>query len=194
MSEKRRRIYQGHLLVFLAVATALIALDLYTSPALQWAHFLIVPWSLVFLLHSAGLKSRGYSVGEMLIPPRAKPVKEVYTIPLDYELIRARQLRDGVANAAAAVRNSNSQLADEADTAADRLVEALEDVVATARSQKYHREERAEKLIPETQAALDTLDQLHRGLLKLEVLSDSDEELPLRAAEDQVEALQKFTK
>jgi hypothetical protein len=192
VSEKRRRIYQGHLLLFLVVATGLVALDLYTSPAVQWAHFLIVPWLLVFLLHSAGLKSRGYSVAEMLIPPRRKPVKEVYTTPLDYELIRARQLRDGVANAAAAVRNSKSQLADEAEAAADRLVSTVENVVATARSQKYHRDERAEKMVPETQAALDVLDQLHRGLLKLEVLSEPEEELPLEAVEDQTEALRKL--
>jgi hypothetical protein len=68
----------------------------------------------------------------------------------------------------------------------------VESLVVTARSQKYHQEERAEKLVPEAQAALEALDQLHRGLLKLEVLSEPDEELPLQAVEDQTEALRKL--
>lgn len=191
VSEKRRRIYQLHLLVFLAVNIGLIALDLYTSPDIQWAYFVTVPWFLVFLVHTLGLKSRGYSVGEMLIPPRPRPVSEVYTTPLDYELIRARQLRDGVANAVAAVETAGNQRPDRAMAAADKLVAAVENAVTLARQQNYRKAERSEQLVPAVQGALETLDQLHRGLLKLVVLEAEDEELPVAAVEEQAQALER---
>jgi hypothetical protein len=194
VSEKRRRIYQVHLLAFLAANIGVLALDLYTSPGIQWGYFLTVPWFLVFLLHSVGLKSRGYSVGEMLIPPRNKPVRAVYTTPLDYELIRARQLRDGIANAVAAARTAGNQLADQALAAADKLVAAVESTVTTAREQKYRQDEQSEKLIPAAQAAIETLDQLHRRLLRLVVLEQQDEELPIQTVEDQAEDLAKLSR
>ncbi len=194
VSEKRRRIYQSHLLAFLAVNTGLLALDLYTSPGIQWGYFLTVPWFLVFLLHSVGLKSRGYSVGEMLIPPRNKPVREVYTTPLDYELIRARQLRDGIANAVAAARTAGNQAADQALAAADKLVAAVESTVTSAREQKYRQEEQSEKLVPAAQAAIEALDQLHRSLLRLLVLEEQNEELPLQTADERAESLEKLSR
>jgi hypothetical protein len=193
VSEKRRRIYQGHLLTFIAVNVGVLALDLYTSPGIQWGYFLTVPWFLVFLLHSVGLKSRGYSVGEMLIPPRNKPVRDVYTTPLDYELIRARQLRDGIANAAAAARTAGIQIADQALAAADRLVAAMESTVASARGQNYRQEEQSEKLVPAAQAAIETLDQLHRSLLKMVVLEEENEELPVQTVEERAEGFEKLS-
>ncbi len=192
VSEKRRRIYQGHLLAFLAINAGVLALDLYTSPGVQWGYFLTVPWFLVFLLHSIGLKSRGYSVGEMLIPPRHKPVRDVYTTPLDYELIRARQLRDGIANAAAAARTEGNQLADPALAAADKLVAAIESTVTSTREKKYRQEEQSDKLIPATQAGIEVLDQLHRRLLRVVVLEEQDEELLVQTVEEQAESLAKL--
>lgn len=191
VSEKRRRIYQSHLLIFLAVNIGLIALDLYTSPGVQWAYFVTVPWFLVFLLHTLGLKSRGYTVGEMLIPPRTRPVSEVYTTPLDYELIRARQLRDGVANAVAAAETAGNQPPDGAMQAADKLVAAIESAVTLARQQHPREAERSQQLVPTVQAALETLDQLHRGLLKLVILEAEGEELPVAAVEEQADALER---
>ncbi len=193
VSEKRRRIYQGHLLAFLAINAGVLALDLYTSPGIQWGYFLTVPWFLVFLLHSIGLKSRGYSVGEMLIPPRHKPVRAVYTTPLDYELIRARQLRDGIANAAAAARTAGNPLADPALAAADNLVAAIQGIVTSAREKKYRQDEQSEKLIPAAQASIEALDQLHRRLLRVVVLEEKDEELLVQTIEEQAENLAKLS-
>jgi hypothetical protein len=53
IAEHRRRLYQRHLLIFLAVNGGLLAADWFTSPGLQWGHFLVVPWFLVFLLHTS---------------------------------------------------------------------------------------------------------------------------------------------
>jgi hypothetical protein len=179
----RRRIYQRHLLLFAVVCAALLALDNYTSPGIQWAHFMLVPWGLVFLLHTLGLKSRGYSVGEMIIPPRQKPLKAVYTVPFDYELVRARQLRDGVFSAAGAL--GDRSLADRAVGAAEELVRAVEAVASSSRA-----EGRADdSQVPEAQAAVEALDDLHAGILKLEVLDDPDYALPIEAVEERTKAL-----
>ena len=180
---KRRRIYQRHLLLFAAVCAALLAFDNYTSPGIQWAHFLLVPWGLIFLLHTLGLKSRGYSFGEMLIPPRQKPVKEVYTVPLDYELVRARQLRDGLFRAAGAL--GDRALADRAIAAAADLVQAVEAMVTSSRAGNPA----TDSQVPEAQAALKTLDDLHVGILRLEVLDDSENALPIEAVEERAKAL-----
>jgi len=185
VAEQRRRIYQRHLLLFLVVGAALIAADLYTSPQIQWAYFVMVPWGLVFLLHSLGLKSRGYSFAEMLIPPRQRPVKEVYTVPLDYELVRARQLRDGVANAAGAVRHKDAALADKAVAAADGLVAAVEAVVVSLRGEG----QAADKQVPSAQAAVDALDELHEGLLKVGVLEEPGDVVPIDVVNERAQAL-----
>ncbi len=179
----RRRIYQRHLLLFAAACAALIALDNYTSPGVQWAHFVLVPWGLIFLLHTFGLKSRGYTFVEMLVPPRAKPVKEVYTVPLDYELVRARQLRDGISNAAGALNDRT--LADRAVAAADDLVQALESMVVSARTDDRSDDRR----VPDAQGALEALNQLHVGLLRREVLEDSENTPPIAAVEERAQAL-----
>jgi len=179
----RRRIYQRHLLLFAAVCAGLLAFDNYTSPGIQWAHFLLVPWGLIFLLHTFGLKSRGYSFGEMLIPPRQKPVKAVYTVPLDYELVRARQLKDGVFSAAGAL--GDRALADRAVAAAEDLVQAVEAVAASSRAG----DRTDNRQVSEAQAALEALNDLHMGILKLEVLDDSEAVLPIEAVEERAKAL-----
>lgn len=193
VAEKRRRIYQRHFLLFLAVCVALIAADSQLSPGIQWAHFLAFPWLLVFALHTVGLLSRGYSVPELLIPPREKPVKEVYTTPLDYELVRSRQLRDGIAAAAGALRDKDAALVEKAVAAADELVNAMEGMVASARNAKYRQEEQANNLAPDAQAALQALDGLHQGLLKVEVLEESTESVPVQAVEQQARTLQRHS-
>ncbi len=192
IAEHRRRLYQRHLLVFLAINGGLVALDLYTGPGLQFAHFLAVPWLLVFLLHTVGLKSRGYSFGELLIPPRVRPVQEVYTTPLDYELVRARQLRDGITNAAAAAHAGDAEFAKKAEAAADALVRELEQLVAKARSTKYRSQETAEKLVPEAQSALDALYKLHDALIRVSVLEESPVEAAAGAVEERVETVRKL--
>ncbi len=191
LAEHRRRIYQRHLLVFLAVNVGLVAADLLTAPGLQWAHFLAFPWLLLFLVHTAGLKSRGHSFAELLIPPRDAPVRDVYTVPLDYELVRARQLRDGVVTAAAALRDRNRQLADSAAAAADGLLAATESAIASVRGAKHRGDERAAKLEPHAQAALDALDRLHQDLISVAVSEDPVETVALDSVQERTEDLRK---
>lgn len=189
VAERRRHLYQGHLLIFLVVNGGLIAADYLTSPGMQWAHFFVFLWCLLFLLHTLGLKSRGFSWVELFVPPRKKPVAAVYTTPLDYELVRSRQLRDGVTNAAASIRTKHAALAEQAVAAADDLVAAVEGVVATARAQKYRPDEQAQRLVPEAQAALQALDQLHQSLIGVNVLDESADEVPIAAVNERVGAL-----
>jgi hypothetical protein len=189
VAEHRRRLYQRHLLLFLTVCGLISAADWLTSPGFQWAYFLVVPWFLVFLIHSLALKSRGYSVGEMVIPPRATPAKEVYTVLLDYELVRTRQIRDGVFSSSGALRDR--PVAEAALAAADDLVSAVEALVAASRNKKYHADEQAKKLVPKAQEALEALDALHRGLLKTEILSD-ETELPVDAVRGRAAELRKL--
>ena len=179
----RRRIFQRHLLLFAAACASLLAFDNYTSPGIQWAHFMLVPWGLIFLLHTLGLKSRGYTVGEMLIPPKQKPVKKVYTVPLDYELVRARQLRDGIFRAAGAL--GDRTLADRAVAASDDLVQAVEAVVTSSRAGS----QATDGQVPEAQAALAALNDLHVGILRREVQADSESPLPIEAVEERAKLL-----
>ena len=193
VAEHRRRLYQRHLLIFLAINIGLIALDLYTGPGVQFAHFRAAPWTLIFLLHTFGLKSRGYSFGELFIPPRVLPVEEVYTTPLDYELVRSRQIRDGIVNAAAAVYDDDPDFAKGAEDAATGLVQAIEGLVGTVRAEKYRREETSEKLVPETQSALEALHQLHDALIRVEVLEESPAAAALAAVEEHTETIRNMT-
>ncbi len=190
VAEKRRRIYQRHLLLFLAVGAALIGTDLYTSPGLQWAHFPMVPWFLLIALHTIGLKSRGYSLFELFIPPRQPKVREVYTVPLDYELVRARQLRDGVTNSAAAVRDSHPDLAQQAVEAADELAGIMERLVAAVRAGAGSSDERAKELAPAAQAAVEALGSLHRDLVAAEVLEEETGSAAVEAVRERAQALQ----
>ncbi len=192
IAEHRRRLYQRHLLIFLAVNGGLLAADWFTSPGLQWGHFLAVPWGIVFLLHTMGLKSRGYSFAELLIPPRDPPVREVYTVPLDYELVRARQLRDGVVTAAAALREVNRELSESAVAAADELLAAAEGAVQSVRVAKTHKEEQAQKLLPEAQAALEVLDTLHQDLIRMEVMEDPPESAAIEPLRESAQILRQL--
>ncbi len=192
IAEHRRRLFQRHLALFLAVNGGLLAADWFTSPGLQWGHFLVVPWFLVFLLHTSGLKSRGYSFAELLIPPRNPPVREVYTVPLDYELVRARQLRDGVATAAAALRDKSRELSESAIAAADELLAATEGVVESVRAAKIRKDEQAQKLLPEAQAALEVLDTLHQDLIRMEVMEDPPETAAIEPVRERAAVLKQL--
>jgi hypothetical protein len=193
LAEHRRRIYQRHLLAFAAVCAVLIAIDQVTTPGIQWAYYPIAPWLLVFALHTAGLLSRGYSIGELLIPPRQAPIKDVYTVPLDYELVRSRQLHDGINNVAHAVRERDRQLADDAVAAADKLLDAMEKLVARARGEKYRADDQAKQLVPAAQQALSAMDALHQGMLMAQLLEESAPEVPVEAAKQKAVALGELT-
>lgn len=188
VAEDRRRLYQRHLLIFLAVNGALVGADLLTTPGLQWAHFLAFPWVVLFLVHTFGLKSRGYTLAEMFIPPRRPEVKEVYTTPLDYEVVRSRQLRDGLATAAASIRDQHGEFADRVVSAADELLEAVEAAVTARRTDGGTMGEVSE-LTTQAQSALAALDALHREVLKVEVLEESPDEEPVDAAREQAAVL-----
>jgi hypothetical protein len=192
IAEHRRRLYQRHLLVFLAVNGTLLAADWFTSPGLQWGHFLAAPWLIVFVLHTLGLKSRGYSFGELFIPPRAPPVREVYTVPLDYELVRARQLRDGIATAAAALREVKRELSESAVAAADELLAATEGMVRSVRAAKTRKDEQAQKLVPEAHAALEVLDRLHQDLIRMEVMEDTPETAAIEPVRERAASLRQL--
>jgi hypothetical protein len=194
VAEHRRRLYQRHLFIFIVVNGGLIAADQLTSPGMQWAHFFVFLWCLLFLLHTVGLKSRGFSWAELFVPPRAKPVAAVYTTPLDYELVRCRQLRDGVANAAAAIRDKHAAVADSAAAAADQLVAGLETLVTAARTKKYRPDEQAQTLLPEARAALEALDRLHQSLIGVEVLDESADQVPVEAVNERVESMRGLTR
>jgi hypothetical protein len=192
IAEHRRRLYQRHLALFLAVNLGLLAADWFTSPGLQWGHFLAVPWGLVFLLHTTGLKSRGYSFLELFIPPRDPPVREVYTVPLDYELVRTRQLRDGIATAAAALRDKNREVSESAAAAAAELLAATEGAVQSVRFAKTRKDEQVQKLLPEAQAALEALDTLHQDLIRMEVLEDPPETAAIEPVQERAQSLRRF--
>lgn len=192
-AEHRRRLYQRHLLVFLAIGGGLLAIDyLFLSPGLDWAHFLLFPWLIVFLVHTLALKSRGYSFAELLIPPRRPPVREVYETPLDYELVRSRQLRDGMVGAAAAIRDAHTEFADGALAAADQLVSAVEEMVGNVRSGRYRTDERAEKLAPEARAGLADLDRLHAELIRIEVEGGEPDIASVEEVRQRAEAIRRL--
>ncbi len=192
VARQRRRIYQRHLLLFIAVCAGLIALDQAASPGIQWAFYPVVPWVLIFTLHTVGLLGRGYSVFELLIPPRHVPVKDVYTVPLDYELVRARQLHDGIGNVAHAVRTRDAQLADDALAAANDLLDAMENLVNRARNEKYRSDEQATKLVPAAQEALGALDGLHQDLLRTQLLDEESSDVSVESVREQASAVRQL--
>lgn len=187
VAEDRRRLYQRHLLIFVVVNGALVGADLLTTPGLQWAHFMAFPWVVLFLVHTFGLKSRGYTLAEMFIPPRRPEVKEVYTTPLDYEVVRSRQLRDGLATAAASIRDQHGEFADRVVSAANELVEAVEAAAIATRTDSGF--ENTDELMAEAQSALIALDELHRAVLRVEVLEEAPDEDPVSKAQERAAAL-----
>lgn len=194
VAERRRRLYQRHLFLFLAVAGGLGALDYFVlAPGLDFVHFLLFPWFLLLLVHTLGLMSRGYSVIELLIPPRRPPVREVYDTPLDYELVRSRQLRDGVVSAAAAIRQLHGEFVDRAITAADELAAAVEQAVADARRADQGTDEPGAELAPRIQEALTDLDRLHSEIIRVEVHGGDPDPAAVEAIEEQTEDIRPHT-
>ena len=200
-SSQRRRTFQKHLLAFLAVSLGAAALDVAVvePQGLQWAWWIVVPWAIVFAIHLLGLKARGYSFFDLLTPPKTEKVGEDYPVPLDHELVRARQLRDGVERSAASVAEANPETARQALAAADSLLGAIERLVASARGSEGGEggegdggsHGRAERLVPELREAVELLGNLHEGLIAQAVLDEPPQELPIAAVEHKSEALGK---
>ncbi len=191
--ESRRRIFQRHLILYLVVNVGVVFLDhsVIAPFGIQWAQWIAVPWTLLFALHMVGLKSRGYSWGELLTPPRVEPPEEEYTDPLEYEVIRARQLHDGVASAAAAVRSDSADVAEAAVSAADDLLAAVEQRATAIRATGDG--DAVEAAVPDFRAALDTLDALHDSLIAMDVLGEDGEKVPIEAVRERVRRLRKLT-
>ncbi len=76
MAQKRRKAFHRHLLLFLGVNLAAGALDVWQSrdeglqllARLDWAYWVLIFWGMLFLSHFYGLRSRGYSLGELFTP------------------------------------------------------------------------------------------------------------------------------
>ncbi len=193
-SAQRRRAFQKHVLAFLMVSLGIVALDVAVvkPQGLQWAWWLVVPWSIVFAIHLLGLKARGYSFYELFTPPKTEKAGEDYPVPLDYELVRARQLRDGIESSAASAAKAHPETAEQALAAADSLLAAIERLVASARGEGDSGSHgRAERLVPELREAVELLGDLHEGLIAQDVLDEPPQELPIAAVEQKSEALGK---
>lgn len=192
-SAQRRRLFQRHLIAFLSAILGSLVLD-YTvvaPPGLQWAWWVITPWTIVFAIHFVGLKGRGYSIGEMLTPPRTQVSEEDYPVTLDYEIVRARQLRDGIERAANSVAKSHGKAAAQAVDAADALLAKLESVVANARASGS--EEQIQQALPEAQTAIEALDSMHEALIAVEVMEEPIDILPTDEIKTREEALARLT-
>lgn len=197
-SEERRRRFQAHLLLFLAVNMGLVGVDhlVLAPPGIQWAQWILIPWLFVFLIHILALKTRGFPWLELIVPPKKAVIKEVYTEPLAYELVRTRQLRDGVAKAAEAVRAANPALADDAISAADELLDAAEKLVDMVQARGDAEGAGAgagagadAQDMTELQAALNELGQLHQGLIGVRVLEEPAEEVAIASVRERAGAL-----
>ena len=188
-AEQRRRTFQKHLLIFLVAGIGIAAIDAFViaPPNVQWAQWFIIPWTFVFSLHVLGLKSRGFSWVELVAPPKDAAIKEVYTAPLQYEVVRARQLRDGLTNAAASIRDSHPELADAASAAADELLAAVEHIYSASSGDPAGGS--ADQLVPDAQAALTALDELHYALLRVGVLDDSPEVTEIDSVKERTESI-----
>lgn len=184
----RRRFFQRHLLLYLAGNLGVIALDVaaVAPPGMQWAWWVVVPWTLVFAIHFVGLKARGYSLGEMFIPPRVEPLGEDYPVPLDYELVRARQMFDGIEGSTASLSHAHPEAAREALDAARALVAAIEAVVAAARVQD---EAIAERVMGDVEDAIDALEELHEAVIGVDVLDEPAADLPIQDVREKAESL-----
>lgn len=178
-SEERRRRFQNHLLLFLVVNSGVAAADYIAvaPPGIQWAQWLVMPWLFIFAIHLLGLKSRGFTWVELIVPPRKRVIKEVYTQPLEYEVVRARQLRDGITGSAASIRDQHPEVADAAVAAANELLDAVEKMVKGTLDDGSNAE--AEKLVPEAQQALEAFDALHEALIRADVQEGPPESIPI---------------
>ncbi|MEE8551301.1 MAG: 2TM domain-containing protein [Gemmatimonadota bacterium] len=193
MAQKRRKAFHKHLLLFLGANLAAGALDVWQSPRLDWAYWVLIFWGMLFLFHFFGLRSRGYSLGELFTPVKTEAPREEEAAPFDFELIRSRQLRDGIVSAAEAVRKLDGQLANDAVAAADHLLTAVEELLTKTRERADAGTAKTEgRLKPELRAAVDLLDELHAGLIAVDVLEDAADQVPIQQAREQAEALRKL--
>ena len=193
MAQKRRKAFHRHLLLFLGANLAAGALDLWQSPRLDWAYWVLIFWGMLFLFHFYGLRSRGYSLGELFTPVKTEASRDEEAAPFDFELIRSRQLRDGIASAAEAVRKLDGQLANDAVAAADHLLTAVEELLTKTRERADAGTAKTEaRLKPELRAAVDLLDELHVGLIAVGVLEDAADRVPIQQARERAEALRKL--
>jgi hypothetical protein len=193
--QERRKTFQTHLLIFLGVNVAVLAIDLMTRPGIQFWEWVGFFTGVILIVHAFGLISRGFTVGELLVPPRAVGAGiDEEGPPLEYELVKSRQLRDGVSRAAASIRERTPQLVDEAVQLADELVDVVEDLVPRARSAGADAG-RLERLTPAVGAAVERLDDLHAGLIRASVLDEPPEEaLPVEAARQEVTRLRELAR
>ncbi len=193
MAQKRRKAFHKHLLLFLGANLAAGALDVWQSPRLDWAYWVLIFWGMLFLFHFFGLRSRGYSLGELFTPVKTEAPREEEAAPFDFELIRSRQLRDGIVSAAEAVRKLDGQLANDVVAAADHLLTAVEELLTKTREHADVGTAKTEgRLKPELRAAVDLLDELHAGLIAVDVLEDAADQVPIQQAREQAEALRKL--
>lgn len=192
--EERRRLYQRHLAAFLVVNLLGVGADVVMSPGIQFWHWVLVFWGVVFLVHTFGLVSRGYTVTDLVTPSRPKKRVEEDAPPLEYELIKSRQLRDGIVRAAAAVREREPAAVDEATDAANAVTAAVERLVDAARaaSLDQHEDGRSE-IQPQLQTALERLDALHDSLIRMSVFeAPAEEVLPSTPAREHADALDRM--
>ncbi len=190
-SAERRRLFQRHLLLYLAVTVGISALDVAVvePQGMQWAWWLVVPWTLVFAIHFLGLKARGYSFAELFVPPKTEKAVEDYPAPLDYELVRVRQIRDGIEDAASSVAKLHADAARAALEAVEDLASAMERLVASAHGEKQLGEERALRLVPKAKEAVHVLEDLHEALIGVEVMDEPVEDLPIQEVRERAEKL-----
>ena len=191
-TEVRRRFFQRHLLLYLAGNLGIIGLDVaVVAPrGMQWAWWVVVPWTLVFTIHFVGLKARGYSLGEMFIPPRVEPLEEDYPVPLDYDLVRARQMFDGIEKSTASLSHAHPEAAREALSAAQALVSAVEAIVASAREQGGAA---VERVMSDVEDAIDALEELHEAVIGVGVLEEPAADLPIQSVREKAEELRNIT-
>lgn len=175
--EGRLRTYQRHLALFVLVNGLGVGADLFTRPGLQFWHWVLAFWGLAFLAHTLGLISRGYTVGDLLTRARPPERIEEDAPPLEYELIKSRQLRDGVTRTAAAVREREPRVVDDAVQAADELQAGVEELVTAARAAgATGDDEGGGRVRSSLETALERLDELHEGLLRASVFEVPAEE------------------
>lgn len=192
---ERRKTFQTHLWIFIGVNITTLAVDLMTQPGIQFWEWVAFFTGVILLLHAFGLISRGFTVGELLLPPRsAGAAIEEEGPPLQYELVKSRQVRDGVTRAAASLREQEPQLIDEAVQIAEALLAAVEALVPRARSTDLGADVAA-RAGTAVEEALERLDDLHAGLIRASVMDEPPEEtLPMDAARAEVTRLRELTR
>ena len=60
------------------------------------------------------------------------------------------------------------------------------------RAAKIRKDEQAQKLLPEAQAALEVLDRLHQDLIRMEVMEDPPETAAIEPVQERAESLRRL--